>query len=73
MMKENEQDQIGESEGSVIRERNATDQNSGELTIEELAKVAGGQVIGGAAVGIIVGISVPAAGPTPVLKASRTG
>ena len=41
MMKENEQDQIGESEGSVKRERNATDQNSGELTIEELAKVAG--------------------------------
>lgn len=45
-MTENEQNQAGKDKGSVSQDKASTVAKPGELSIEELAKVAGGAVVG---------------------------
>jgi hypothetical protein len=45
MMNDDARSQAGEHKGPESREEKANDQGAGELSIEELAKVAGGTVI----------------------------
>ena len=42
MTEQSKQARTGEANAPVTQEESATDQNAGELTIEELTKVAGG-------------------------------
>lgn len=46
MMNDDARSQAGEHKGPESREEKANDQGAGELSIEELAKVAGGAVVG---------------------------